>query len=258
MWRHLQLWSSSAPRSGVCCNFEPRNISSPETQITHLTEFNPPDQDTWKLVGQVQAAPIAEPPVRDSEPFGAGLQVHKFSSTQFTLLGSFDEDMADRGCKGEVVSDVLFVCQETGESEEAKEKVPDFKDAKPSRAFRNRLELKGRLCSLPGVSWFDLYWKSTSVPALEVLLGSGWGVGKAWWRDMQGSSSGLSRFNRFKKRQEVPCFRHSPSLTRSSFVNFWLCFNEGLPQSLSASEEAARGAPVPVQARFCFDCLSLR
>jgi len=40
-------------------------------------------KDTWKLVGQVQ--------------------VHKFSSTQFTLLGSFDE--------------------ETGESEEAKEKV---------------------------------------------------------------------------------------------------------------------------------------
>eukprot|EP00434_Breviolum_minutum_P018064 symbB.v1.2.015931.t1/scaffold1202.1/size131747/15 len=80
-------------------------------------------KDTWKLVGQVQAAPIAEPPVRDSEPFGADLQVHKFSSTQFTLLGSFDEDMADRGCKGEVVSDLLFVCQETGESEEAKEKV---------------------------------------------------------------------------------------------------------------------------------------
>lgn len=103
------------------------------------------------MVGQVQAAPIAEPLVRDSEPFGAGLQVHKFSSTQFTLLGSFDEDMADRGCKGDVVSDLLFVCQETGESEEAKEKVPDV-NAKPLRVFGNRLELKDRLCSLPGVS----------------------------------------------------------------------------------------------------------
>ncbi len=113
------------------------------------------------------------------------------------------------------------------------------------RVVGNRLKLKGRLCPLPGVSWFDLYWKSTSVPALEVLLGSDSGVVKIWWRDTQGSSAGLSRFNRFKKRQEVPCFRQSPARTRPSFVNSWLCVNEGLPQSLSASEEAARGGSCP-------------
>ena len=71
------------------------------------------------------------------------LQVHKFSSTQFTLLGSFDEDIADRGCKGEVVFDLLFVCQETGESEEAKEKVPDIKDAQYSESCWKSTETEG-------------------------------------------------------------------------------------------------------------------
>ena len=52
-------------------------------------------QDTWKLVGTVQAWSLhyLERPFPDILK-RCSLEVHKFSSTQFTLLGSFDEDKA--------------------------------------------------------------------------------------------------------------------------------------------------------------------